>query len=845
MTNIVAIVPLYKSPELLDTLINSIIVVADEIKKLQIKFLFINDSPDFEPLNSKLIDIFPRVSSRIDAQLIINDENLGFVKTVNKGIKFALELNADVLLLNSDIILTLGSISEICAVAKLDPMISVVSPRSNNATICNSPYQDTFRLLDYNKSLAAHSALKHYLPRTTYVPTAVGFCLYINKNMLLEFGNFDEIYEGGYNEENDFIMRCNRFGYRAVLANKAFVYHIGSISFSKSEVKKEPREEKNRKVLVSRYPEYIPSVHRYFNGIDFEAQSKLSGFIPDDKGKLKFLFDCYNIGPYHNGTFELAIKVIKHYVQAFHSKYTFYVACSHDALTFHSMDKIAGLNYCWDEERKIAPFAVAVRLAQPFALETIFNISNIANVTGFLILDTIAVDCQNLNTNDLESLFSKMYQGTSVVGYISEFSKQQAHSRFQIPTDCIEFASLCSTDPADYIDVRTDSTSQDKRKHVLLVGNSFSHKFVSETLEIIKSKKDFPNIVVMGVKMPDQERVTSYASGDLKQELVDALYSQASVVLFPSHYEGFGFPIMHALARKVPVIARSIPVYHEIRSKCSAYKNIYLFENTVEMVEMARRPIEWLEESPNKNHNWYNFVEQMEDAISKAVKATTYSKTVGRILFSKSLGHEIDKFSLAKETMIRKEEHINDGEDIQLRVKTSQYGLTPNYSVLLDGIDPNVKFVSIKRPLDILKMRASALQLLDASLKIKIGERILFSVKRQSTDADELYNNYIFSLVRSLCKNAGVRLEKAIVYKNNILLCANKELTWHRECVDQKDENTFIEEVYQLAFSRRPDDEALVWLNKLKKGESKIDIAKKIFSSAERVFLITRGVSTE
>ena len=35
----------------------------------------------------------------------------------------------------------------------------------------------------------------------------------------------------GYNEKNDYIMRANRRGYSSVLANHAFVAHLGKASF--------------------------------------------------------------------------------------------------------------------------------------------------------------------------------------------------------------------------------------------------------------------------------------------------------------------------------------------------------------------------------------------------------------------------------------------------------------------------------------------------------------------------------------------------------------------------------------------------------------------------------------
>ncbi len=392
-------------------------------------------------------------------------------------------------------------------------MISVVSPRSNNATICNSPYPDSFREDGLTEAVRAHREVAKYLPDITYTPTAVGFCLYINAAMIREFGNLDEIFGGGYNEENDFILRCNRFGYRSVLANKAFVYHLGSVSFSKTEVQKAERERINSKILIERYPEYMPSIRDYFDGTDFKVQSLLAGLVKTRDYKLKFLFDCQNIGPYHNGTFELAINVIKKFVSAYHDRYDFYIACSHHALVFHNIDKIVGLSFCWGNELKMAPFAVAVRLAQPFTTDSIVALSTYAPVDCFLILDTIAIDCLSLGNGKLYKTFQRMLETTSVVGYISQYSKDQTNRRFVVPSNCVEFVSLCSVDRNDYHLDRSIKELDQEKSYVLIVGNHFSHKFVLETLRYFSRLSISPRIKVLGVKVEDNADVESFASG--------------------------------------------------------------------------------------------------------------------------------------------------------------------------------------------------------------------------------------------------------------------------------------------------------------------------------------------
>ena len=83
---------------------------------------------------------------------------------------------------------------------------------------------------------------------------------------------------------------------------------------------------------------------------------------------------------------------------------------------------------------------------------------------------------------------------------------------------------------------------------MLLVGNSYEHKFLKASCDIFRREAPETKLVVLGLKMPDDDQIPSYESGQLNDEAAADLYARASLVLFPSHCEGFGLPIMHGLA---------------------------------------------------------------------------------------------------------------------------------------------------------------------------------------------------------------------------------------------------------------------------------------------------------
>ncbi len=225
------------------SLFQSLHQVSEELAAIGCEVIAINDSPDDEQLKPLLRQALEDLRAVVPCRLVENDSNLGFIRSVNLALDQSIANQHDAILLNSDTIVFPGAIAEMRRVVSLDPMIAFVSPRSNNAGICSFPSQPEFQKLSPEDSYAVFRDLSRYLPAYHYVPTAAGFCLYIGLHILEEFGVFDDSYGRGYNEDSDLIMRANRCGYRAVLANHAFVYHLGEASFSVSETPKGERGE--------------------------------------------------------------------------------------------------------------------------------------------------------------------------------------------------------------------------------------------------------------------------------------------------------------------------------------------------------------------------------------------------------------------------------------------------------------------------------------------------------------------------------------------------------------------------------------------------------------------------
>jgi glycosyltransferase involved in cell wall biosynthesis len=62
-------------------------------------------------------------------------------------------------------------------------------------------------------------------------------------------------------------------------------------------------------------------------------------------------------------------------------------------------------------------------------------------------------------------------------------------------------------------------------------------------------------------------------TGYLSREEMACLYGAASALVFPSHYEGFGFPVLEAMAHGCPVITTNVSSLPEVAGDAAILVN--------------------------------------------------------------------------------------------------------------------------------------------------------------------------------------------------------------------------------------------------------------------------------
>lgn len=485
-------------------------------------------------------------SSLPELHYLRSETNRGFVATCNWGRKELLPPGNDLLLLNSDTEVTAGFLEEMQAVLHLHEKHGVVSPRSNNATIFSVPSQG--ERLYPAESFAVWERINHLLPRYQLMPTAVGFCMLIRAQVLSAFDLFDEIYSPGYNEENDFVCRINRYGYSALAANRAYVFHHESSSFG---ARRTALETSHRRILLERYPEYERKVAEY-GQFHIDPVDLFAGLYAPHRPRL--LFDLFHLTARHSGTSEFALNLLREVHRLTEAEFDLYVGID-EAQAFFSQE-LRGYRIYQDRPNLTMTFDLLYKPCQVFTWIDFARMTRLAPRIAYTLQDIIGVRCEYLSGANRDILFLKTAELADLVFTISKFSQTDFNAFYdtELPMHVIYHGTNAG---------ETEGEFQDG-EYVLVMGNAFAHKGVSDALEHLDV--DLPVTILGGTKFksPPPKNVRVLESGSRSRQQMRDLLVRARVVVYPSHYEGFGLPVVDALALGKPVVVIDSEVNREL-----------------------------------------------------------------------------------------------------------------------------------------------------------------------------------------------------------------------------------------------------------------------------------------
>jgi glycosyltransferase involved in cell wall biosynthesis len=423
----------------------------------------------------------------------------------------------------------------------------VVTPRSNNATIFSVPIYDR---VDPNQAYEMWRRVHLQLPRFQIMPTCVGFCMLVKNSILRHFGLFDAQYSPGYNEENDFACRINRCGFSCVAANHAFVFHFESSTFGS---RKASLEKRNRELLDRRYPEYARTVAQYMR-FDIDPIDNFCALSTTHRKRI--LYDLTHLPARHSGTSEFALSLLAQLAPMLTEKYELFLELSPEAEEFFRSE-LVGYAFFHASSAPNLVFDLAFKPCQLFHWAELNRLTRRAPRICYTHLDIIAVRCEYLSGPSVKSLFRTSAQLADQVFTISGFSRDD-FNKFYGESIAFQVVHLGTSE--------VESPAPRSNGYVLVVGNEFHHKAIHQAVvELAGCGK----LVALGGDPPPNrpgDNVEWVKSGGLGRAEMSALYQNSSVVVYPSFYEGFGLPILDALAMGRPVAVIDTKVNRELES---------------------------------------------------------------------------------------------------------------------------------------------------------------------------------------------------------------------------------------------------------------------------------------
>lgn len=530
----------------------------------------VNDlGPEADEIEGLVATLF---RGRQGVEYVRNPYNLGFVGTCNRAVNELDTSTRDILILNSDAALTSGALDAMLEVLLANEKHGVVCARSNDATIASIPLvqRDAGQHRDVETALAVFQKVHRDLPAWTVAPVAIGFCFLLRRSLVRNHGLFDTVFSPGYDEENDFCLRINALGVSSLIANHAFVSHASSASFKADDLREIKQE--HTQELLRRYPFYHDAVsdHQRFGRDAIDNFAVALAREPNTRPSI--LIDLHHMSLQYNGSVRNALSFLT-LLQELASELPadFTLRASSEGVDFFNLRKFG--------------FPVLRNGDDTHVFDVAFALSPIAHTAAILSLNRSALrwmvshlDIISLRTWHLRSqewsrkrvVFDSLRYADRVVSISSSTSDDtraffpdldlKAPKLVEIP----EGLSVQNFDrkPGD-LELRDLSrTTKDvltSGGFVLVMGNGFLHKQVAVALGALEQLSR--PIVSLGHPSAFHSSlpgIHELPTGSLSDELMDYIFEQSALMVFPSSYEGFGLPLAEAAGRgKRIVVFRS------------------------------------------------------------------------------------------------------------------------------------------------------------------------------------------------------------------------------------------------------------------------------------------------
>jgi glycosyltransferase involved in cell wall biosynthesis len=314
----------------------------------------------------------------------------------------------------------------------------------------------------------------------------------------------------------------------------------------------------------------------------------LAGGIGSD-GRAEVLLDCRGMQDFYNGTTHAILGYLDGLAQLGTPGLAITVMASAAAARFHQLEVRYG-QFRIQLDRPAGSFLVAVRLDQPWALHTIRELHEHALFIVFNMLDTISWDIIFTAPDGLDQSWRLLPRLADAFLFISNYTRDRFIFRFK-PDRSIPLVVTHLSLNLEEMARGSVATAPLEEPYILVFGNNLDHKCLEPTVASLVDAFPYTRIVAIGSDIASSQRVTALQSGRISEAEINTLMAGAAVVVYPSHYEGFGLPVVHGLAHGRIVVVRNSALWDEIAAYADLPGTLIPFNDEVGLVESVGRAL--------------------------------------------------------------------------------------------------------------------------------------------------------------------------------------------------------------------------------------------------------------
>lgn len=571
--SIVVVVPVFNAYEELVRCLEAI----ERHTRLDVPVLIVDDRGS----DRRTIAFVEKIAAQSGRKYVVleNSTNLGFVRGCNRA--FRATGDADVIILNSDVVVGAGWVEGLEKAAASSNLIATVSTLTNFGTILSTPNRNV-PTRDLPGALSPESAARvvaqNGLGLNPTIPTAVGHCMLIRRIALRLLGGFDETFGMGYGEEVDFSLRAVQHGLRNICADNVFTYHKGHGSFG---LEARQIQAQNERVINSRYRWYLPWVESEM----IDLHSPLADAIVVSARALRGLhlgIDARSLGPHLTGTQRVTLETIRAlaavegvsrlsvYLPGEVPVYARDYVGDSDSIEFVTPKEFGR------SEKRCDVIYRPFQVNHPDELDWLraHGYRVIVNQLDVISYNNPDYAYAHANWNAYRELTKLTMAMVDGVAFISNQAREEVHSAGLldgVPTAVVWCGADSGFDPVH--ESMPLAFPNDGKSLLLCVGHSFHHKNRVWAIKLFKevtARGWDGRLVLAGPNPPDgnslaaeadllfglpeiADRVT--AMGSLSEPEKQWLMNRTALMLYPTMVEGFGLVPFEAAEQGIPTLS--------------------------------------------------------------------------------------------------------------------------------------------------------------------------------------------------------------------------------------------------------------------------------------------------